>query len=88
MPIHEAAAMVLVMAILSIGAFLTIDSILSHRRKMAEIKHGRSEKEASLIAKNDDLRETVEIMQDRIAVLEQIAIDPANRTAEEIEKLR
>jgi len=88
MPIHEAIAMVMVMAILSIGAFLTIDSVLSHRRKMAEIKHGSAAREKALAGQNNDLKETVEIMQDRIAVLEQIAIDPARRTADEIEKLR
>lgn len=88
MPIHEAVAMVLVMGMLSIAAFLTIDAILSHRRKMAQIKLQGSDRERQLTEENGDLRETVELMQDRISVLEQIATDPARRTADEIEKLR
>ncbi len=64
------------------------DSILSHRREMAQIKFGQSEREAELSAENAELVETVEHMKDRLAVLETIATDPAKRTADEIEKLR
>ena len=64
------------------------DTILKHRREMAEIKYGRSDKEAQLSHDKEELKETVEMLQDRIAVLETIATDPARRTAEEIEKLR
>ncbi len=64
------------------------DSVLKHRRKMAELKYGRSEKEALLTNEKAELTETVTHLQDRIAVLERIATDPARRTAEEIERLR
>jgi len=84
MPIHEAVAMVLVMAILSAGAFATIHSVLGHRRKMHELKHGNG----TLSHENQNLRETVDMLQDRLLVLEKIATDPARRTAEEIEQLR
>ncbi|WP_298468225.1 hypothetical protein [uncultured Erythrobacter sp.] len=84
MPIHESVMMVLVMAILSLGAFATIHSFLAHRRKMAEIKHGSGRRDLE----KEELRETVELMQDRLAVLESIAIDPARRTADQIEQLR
>ena len=55
---------------------------------MARIKFGRSDREAALIEDKAELKEIVGIMQDRIAVLEQIATDPARRTADEIERLR
>ena len=87
MPIHEAITMVLVMAMLSFGGFLTIDTILSHRRKMAQIKFDQSGASSSA-RENAELRETVEHLQDRLAVLETIATDPARRTAAEIEDLR
>ena len=64
------------------------DTVLKHRRKMAEIKFGRSDKEAQLSADKAQLKETVAMLEDRMAVLETIATDPARRTAEEIEKLR
>ena len=91
MPIEE-----MVMAIvMSLGLFISVlaltSMVLSHRRQMAEIKHGAIEStqnERALTNENVELRETVSLMQDRLAVLEQIAIDPARRTAEEIEKLR
>ena len=66
----------------------TVDSILKHRRKMAQIKYGRSDREAQLAADKEQLKETVAMLEDRMAVLETIATDPARRTAEEIEKLR
>ncbi len=84
MPIHEAITMVLVLTILSVGAFATINAFLSHRREMSEIKHGSG----SQARENVELRETVDMLQDRLAVLESIATDPARRTAEQIEQLR
>ena len=84
MPIHEAVTLVLVLAILSTGAFVTLNALLEHRRKMAEIKHGSGRR----ALENEELRETVGMLQDRLAVLEQIATDPARRTAAETEDLR
>lgn len=41
-----------------------------------------------LEAENAQLRATIERLEDRMAVLERIATDPAERTAREIENLR
>jgi hypothetical protein len=43
---------------------------------------------ARLEYENERLKATVERLEDRIAVLERIATDPAERTAREIESLR
>ena len=76
------------MLILTFGGLATIVAILKHRRAMAEIKHGRSDRELQLSADKVELKETVAMLQDRLAVLETIATDPARRTADEIERLR
>lgn len=87
MPIEEAILNGL-LVISVFGGMLGLSSmVLSHRRKMARIKYGDPER-AALASENTELKETVSLMQDRIAVLEQIATDPARRTADEIEKLR
>ena len=76
------------LVVLAFSGVLGLTSMfLSHRRQMAEIKHGAN-RDPELARENVELKETVSLMQDRLAVLEQIAIDPARRTAEEIEKLR
>ena len=43
---------------------------------------------ARLAHENERLRLTIDRLEDRLAVLEQIATDPAERTAREIERLR
>lgn len=43
---------------------------------------------ARLAHENEALRLTIERLEDRLAVLERIATDPAERTAREIEALR
>jgi hypothetical protein len=62
------------------------DSWLKHRAKLAKIYSG--DKVARLTSENTELNDKVEMLEDRMAVLEQIAVDPARRTADEIEKLR
>ena len=47
-----------------------------------------SNENARLLHENQVLISTVERLEDRIAVLERIATDPAERTAREIESLR
>lgn len=42
----------------------------------------------ALTGENRELKEHVSYLEDRIAVLERIATDPAERTAREIESLR
>lgn len=65
-----------------------VDTILSHRKQMAELKFREAGKREVLTSENAELKETVAMMQDRIAVLERIATDPSRRTAEAIEALR
>ncbi|MCK0098488.1 hypothetical protein MWU38_03740 [Qipengyuania sp. S6317L1] len=88
MPAAEAVAMIFVCVAFFAGCWGIIDSVLKHRRKMFEMKHEHGAAGKTLTHENTELRETVSLMQDRIAVLEQIATDPARRTADEIEKLR
>ena len=54
------------------------------RRKL----QGEAGEKAELMRENAALRETVARLEDRMAVLETIATDPAERTAREIEQLR
>ena len=62
------------------------DSWLKHRTRLLELEGG--EAVARLTSEKAELTDKVEMLEDRMAVLEQIATDPARRTAEEIEKLR
>ena len=87
MPIEE-MILNMMLVILGFAGILGLTSmLLSHRRQMASIKHGATADDATA-RENVELRETISLMQDRLAVLEQIAVDPAKRTADEIEKLR
>ena len=87
MPIEEMILNILLVAAVFSEVLGLTSMFLSHRRQMASIKHGASADEAKQ-QENIELRETVSLMQDRLAVLEQIATDPAQRTAREIEDLR
>lgn len=64
------------------------DTVLKHRRKMAGLRTTRSAREDRLALEKAELMETVQLLQQRVAVLETIATDPARRTADEIERLR
>ncbi len=74
-------AFVLPMAIWGI-----LDAWFKHREKMAKVSGDT--RVAKLKADKAELLDTVEQMQDRLAVLERIATDPARRTAQDIEDLR
>ena len=87
MPIEELILNVLLLVALFTGVLGLTSMFLSHRRRMAEIKYG-SVGDTAMEIENTELKETVSLMQDRISVLEQIATDPARRTADEIEQLR
>ena len=65
-----------------------IHTILDHRKDMAELQHKHEQENRLLTSENEDLKETIAHMQDRLAVLETIATDPAQRTADAIEALR
>ena len=62
------------------------DSWLKHRSKTIESTSNRRVEQ--LTHEKAQMQERMEMMEDRLAVLETIATDPARRTAEEIEKLR
>jgi hypothetical protein len=66
---------------------------------LARLRHGRggggggtsvadAQENARLAHENEALRLTVRRLEERMAVLERIATDPAERTAREIEQLR
>ena len=63
-------------------------TILQHRKEMAKLEHKHAAENRLLTNENAELQETITHMQDRLAVLETIATDPARRTADEIEALR
>jgi hypothetical protein len=49
---------------------------------------GEARENVQLARENEDLKLTIERLEDRLGVLERIATDPAERTAREIERLR
>ncbi|MEL7188754.1 MAG: hypothetical protein AAGK17_04305 [Pseudomonadota bacterium] len=65
-----------------------VHTILDHRKEMAELKFEHAGESKQLTDENSELKETIDHMKDRIAVLERIATDPAERTARAIEDLR
>lgn len=65
-----------------------VHTVLDHRKEMAELKLKHVGEARALTAENEEMKETMAHMQDRLAVLERIATDPARRTAEQIEELR
>lgn len=62
------------------------DSWLKHRSKALKFESDR--RVEKLTDEKAQMQDRMEMMEDRLAVLETIATDPAKRTAEEIEKLR
>ena len=74
----------IVAIIASACVFIALLHFAQERRKL----EGGSQEKGELTRENAVLRETVTRLEDRIAVLERIATDPAERTAREIEELR
>jgi hypothetical protein len=81
------AVLIPVIAIAATAAIILAWMSYRHERLKWEAE-GRQDGGRALETDNVRLRETVAELQDRIAVLEQIATDPAERTAREIENLR
>lgn len=82
---------------MNIGVFVPIVAILASACVIIALLHFSHEKRAlekgasgnrELERENEMLRETVARLEERMAVLERIATDPAERTAREIEELR
>ena len=85
------AALIPVVAIMA-SACVTI-AFLHFRHERAKLTKGISESEGSrenaqLARENEMLRRTVGRLEERLAVVERIATDPAERTARELESLR
>ena len=84
-----AITLVFITAILTIGAVLRrlIDARFQHRVAASE-ELGTTRGIELLSGENANLKARVGRLEERIAVLERIATDPAERTAREIEQLR
>jgi hypothetical protein len=67
-----------------------VTSVLRYKRSKNEVgASGESDRQSRLLAgENERLCGQVSRLEERIAVLERIATDPADRTAREIESLR
>ncbi len=77
--------------IVSILAFAWMFTSILHYRHLKRESAARSEsqRDAALLGgENERLRSEVGRLEQRLAVLERIATDPAERTAREIESLR
>ena len=68
--------------------FLAILRYVRDRDGLNSANRGESGENQRLVSENADLRDTVGRLEARLAVLERIATDPAERTAREIESLR
>ena len=85
---------VLIPVVAIIASACVIIALLHFRHERAKLTMGGagptegSYENARLLHENEVLTSTVERLEDRIAVLERIATDPAERTAREIESLR
>jgi hypothetical protein len=82
---------------MNIGVFIPIVAIIASACVFIALLHFAQEKrkieagsgdKGELARENEVLKDTVERLEERIAVLERIAVDPSERTAREIEKLR
>jgi hypothetical protein len=89
----EIAVFIVIMTAL-VATTLLILSWMRGRHRLAELRAGTAHKpetaqEIELLSReNAGLRGKVGRLEERIAVLERIATDPAERTAREIESLR
>ena len=88
---HHLAILIPIVAILATaGVIVQVLKYMQFRhvaRDSARSAAGNQEN-ARLAEENDVLRRTVGRLEERMAVLERIATDPAERTAREIESLR
>jgi hypothetical protein len=81
------AVFIPIVAIASTAAIIL--AWMSNRHERLKWKTlGKDRDQSGLEAENERLRATIERLEDRMAVLERIATDPAERTAREIENLR
>jgi len=84
--------------LIPIAAILATAGVIVHVLRFIQARHEARERTTGSMAgarenerlaeENDVLRRTVGRLEERMAVLERIATDPAERTAREIESLR
>ena len=87
---NEDVLVIILLGIAMVGAFVVALAWIKHR---APARNAGGELEAKrevelLSSENAGLKGQVGRLEERIAVLERIATDPAERTAREIERLR
>ena len=85
------AVLIPVVAILATASVIIAILHFSHERAKLRQASGSGEEareNGRLARENEALRLTVDRLEERLAVLERIATDPAERTAREIESLR
>ena len=86
----ELLAFIVVMTMIAVGAWLSNKS-LRVRQEENRLRGGGADADRRLEAlssENRELKDQVSYLEDRIAVLERIATDPAERTSREIDQLR
>lgn len=66
----------------------SIAGVFTSRGKRGGGQELANEERLALEQQRDDARKELSELKERVQVLERIAVDPARRTAEEIEKLR
>ena len=80
-------AFIAVMSAIVAGSWLNAKSLKV--REAESRRTGDEGRQLELhISENQQLNDRISFLEDRIAVLEQIVTDPAERTAREIERLR
>ena len=86
----EIAVLIPVSAILATAWVIVSIVRMRHERRIALIgsESGSGKQNQRLARENEDLKLATKRLEERLAVLERIATDPAERTAREIEDLR
>ena len=79
---------VLIPIVAIIASAWVVVAVLRFAQEKRSAEALASPEKAELARENEALRETVARLEQRIAVLERIATDPAERTARDIESLR
>lgn len=82
------AFLILAAAFIAAVTLMLGSAMIRSKTKRAELSVTGGDRMTALIAENDTLRAQLSRQDERIAVLERIATDPAERTAREIEALR
>lgn len=82
------SVLILVAAFLAATILVLGSAMIRSKNKRAELDRQGGDRLSELVSENEALRGRLVRQDERIAVLERIATDPAERTAREIELLR